>query len=664
MSAERSTAPEANPIAWPTSTPVLFSICWPVAICLHLAASELIGAYPVVATNFSEPGWFVFTVLYATIRLLAVWFGLFFFVGILPYILWRMPLHIASICCLAIVLRSTLPSRSPSDILRSWPLALAVVAALGVERYLKTEQRQVWVRLPIVLMLVTVTSALLFWVAQFPMKEAAGRGPMLWASVTVALTALVVAFAYRSTRLHWLAPALFTMGVAFTPTVHALLNENFKIEEHTAPIGEEPTPPVVVLILVDTLRADALSYANPAANRTSNIDALAADSVDFRNAISPSPWTLPAMNAMMSGIAPLWRPTDYRYLAPDTQNLAEYLEEFGYSNRAIIGNLLLARPQHVTDGFSRIDTFATSQFGLSKIVTSLEARLPSKYFEGGTTEYLTNQAIDWIGDAIARPSFLWLHYMDPHEPYHPPLDLMPAGWEPKPGYSIEDVIETKPMYLAEVGHVDRQLGRFVNAMKEAGIYDQALIMFTADHGEEFFEHGGLQHGHSLYQELVHVPFLIKLPRQRIAKRVDKFVTTQALLPTVLDLVGIETTREPGWVESLLALIENSSALESENPIVTGATFRERTESQWAVVLSGMKYIHRVDSGREELYDLRLDPLEQNSLTESHREVVVRAREILAEHHAFGTDMLRKEGFADHAIEEELRERMRSLGYLQ
>jgi arylsulfatase A-like enzyme len=666
MFAERLAATDAKPDRRPLSRIALFSIGWPAAICFHLAASELIGAYPVVAAIYSEPGWFVFTLLYASMRLLVVWFGLFLLVGILPYIFWRMPAHIASVCCLAIVLYSQLSTQSPRDILRLWPIALAVVAALWVERYVKREQGQVWVwvRLPLVLIVTTVTSALLYWGAQFPMREAAGREPLFWVGVAVSITAAIVVFTFRSSRRRWLALALITTGVAFTPTVRALLNENFKIEEYVAPIGETPTPSVVVLILVDTLRADALSYSNRAAGKTSNIDALAADSVDFRNAISTAPWTLPAMNSLMSGLAPLWQPKDFRFLAPGTQNLAEYLEELGYTNRAIIGNLLLLRPQHVTDGFSRIDTFATSPFGVTQIVTSLTARLPSKYLNGGTTEYLTDQAINWIGEAMARPSFLWLHYMDPHEPYQPPLDLIPAGAETKRHYLIKDVVETKPLYLAEVAHVDRQVGRFVQAMKDAGVYDEALIIFTADHGEEFFEHGGLQHGHSLYQELIHVPFLIKLPRQRIAKRVNNFVTTQALLPTVLELVGIESTREPGWVKSLVPLIEDSSSLDSESPIISGATFWERTESQWAVVLRGMKFIHRVDSGREELYDLQADPLEQISVINQHPKIVEQARHTLVQHHTFATDFLRKAGLTDGTAEEELRKRLRSLGYIQ
>jgi len=212
-----------------------------------------------------------------------------------------------------------------------------VVAALWVERYLKREQGQIWVRLPLVLMLATATSALLYWIAQFRMIEAAGREPMLWVGVAVSITTVIVVFAFRSSRRRWLALALITTGVAFAPTVRALLNENFKIEEYAAPIGETPTPSVVVLILVDTLRADALSYSNRAASKTSNIDALAADSVDFRNAISPAPWTLPAMNALMSGIAPLWQPKDFRFLAPALRTWLSILRNSAIPTERLLG---------------------------------------------------------------------------------------------------------------------------------------------------------------------------------------------------------------------------------------------------------------------------------------------------------------------------------------
>ena len=151
--------------------------------------------------------------------------------------------------------------------------------------------------------------------------------------------------------------------------------------------------------------------------------------------------------------------------------------------------------------------------------------------------------------------------------------------------------------------VDDSIGRLLDALKAAGIYKDSLIVLTSDHGEEFWDHGSTGHGQSLYQELLHVPLLIRLPGGGVRKRVRIRVPTRALIPTLLGVIGIKSGPQPGWLPSLAPYLQPSEAegQQYEAPIVSGATRWE--EFQWSVVLNGLKYIQRRHSGREEIYDL-------------------------------------------------------------
>jgi len=288
--------------------------------------------------------------------------------------------------------------------------------------------------------------------------------------------------------------------------------------------GQPPDAPPVVLITVDTLRAGAVSSYNPQARSTPNIDALAADGVRFANALAPSGWTLPSMATLFTGQPPavhgaLWR--DSRI--PDAlDTLAERMAAAGYWTAGMGCNPYLTPKHDFTQGFIEYDFYPKD----TAFDDSLAARLIHQVFEPGPrswvdSDYLTQRAVDWLDANRERQFFFWLHYLGPHVPYTPDPDLLPAEparsgigpqfWEAPLVRSGEKILNRaerqwlRTLYGAEAASIDRRIGTVVAKLKSLGLYDDALIVLASDHGEEFWEHGGFEHGHTLYQELLEVP---------------------------------------------------------------------------------------------------------------------------------------------------------------
>jgi len=443
--------------------------------------------------------------------------------------------------------------------------------------------------------------------------------------------------------------------------------ENYQLFPRDEPGGAGPTPRHIVLIVIDTLRADALDLRDPNSSRTPHIAALATESVVFDNAIAPAPWTYPSMVSLMTGVAPLQDAPDLTYATAKLPTLAQHLQRRGYYTRGIVGNHLLYRPQNVVAGFHRIDNYTAPSLG--RWATGLTLLSPEYFAHGGSTRYITDRGIDWIERNATRPSFLWLHYFDPHDPYLPPTgDLPDAVSVPilqrfsMPEQRAEESALPRLLYDAEVRFVDRELGRFLSALERAGLYDDALIVLTSDHGEEFWEHGSARHGGTVYQELLHVPLLIRLPGGKLHKRVSSRVPIQALLPTLLEFAGIDPLPQPGWSPSLTPLLRGDATDRYETPIISGAT--HIGEFQWSVVMGRMKYIERRPSGREELYDLDADPEERISILQQHPKIAAAARRILEEHRVFAAATLQNAGSVGGEDNEEWEARLRALGYIE
>ncbi len=401
----------------------------------------------------------------------------------------------------------------------------------------------------------------------------------------------------------------------------------------------------IILLTIDTLRADALTCYSRGGATTPNIDRLAADSLVFTAAFSPSPWTLPAVTSLMSGTLPaVHQVTHVGQRVPDNLlTLAEYMREVEYYTTAIGYSPMLLREGNMCQGFVEYQFFPDT-LGRSFGARLLRRFVPSRagIRRSHSTSYVTHTASEFLSSSRDKDIFLWLHYYDPHLPYEPPGPFLPDMGKParsaktsngvvkeiRGGGFVPTVGEQawlEELYQAEVRYVDAQVGKVLDVLRREGVYDRSLIVLVSDHGEEFWEHDGFEHGHSLYNELIHVPLLIKLPYSSHTGRIDEPVSTAAITPTILDICGIDYEAESFSVGSLSAIWSDSDAGFRAEPVVSCSVLWYG--EQESVIFDGLKYIRSCVTGREELFDLTTDPGELSPVARS-TEGVERARGIL------------------------------------
>ena len=581
-------------------------------------------------------------------------------------------------------------------------IALLIPAMVGlpVAAYLATvrlrgseEWRTFFLRFSFVALGLLVELFLLVWIAHFPLRDSAKSSPTVFLIIFVALGLCTASPLWAAAR-----GRLAGRAIVLALVVGGLLLARSTLPRArlgrtaiSVPVRPEALPPII-LISVDTLRRDALSYANPRAAPTPHLDALAAESILFRDAVSAAPWTIPAMASIMTGVSPYFHGAGRPVPGCQFPTLAEHLSNEGYYTRAVVGNAVLATPdgyKFETDtfsaGFADYDVYSTHNLGESPVSDLIMNALPEKFIDGGTTRQLTQLAIDWLEkneNSIQTPFFLWLHLYDPHYPYAPAAAYLPnipapSGMQGRLtvpesdfrtgqlSHSAEQRTWIKVLYDAEVRMVDDSIGKLLATLRRVGVYDQSLIVFTSDHGEEFWEHDGMGHGQSMHRELLDVPLLIKLPNATMSHEVTTTVPTQALLPTILDLANIQYPVAPGWPASLAPLCGIGEQEYQSESIISAATLYD--EQQEAVTLSGMKLVHKIDSQQEEIYDLEHDRWEQDSVIESHPDILQAGRETLAEHRRLAREERSRRGVKDtdeSGWDEETLQRLRSVGYIR
>ncbi|HEX4960576.1 MAG TPA: sulfatase [Thermoanaerobaculia bacterium] len=384
----------------------------------------------------------------------------------------------------------------------------------------------------------------------------------------------------------------------------------------------------VLLVTIDTLRADALSCYQPQAPGTPALDALAGDSVTFRQARSAAPWTLPALASVMTGVSPqVHLATGLGDRVPDRlTTVAEVLRRAGYRTAALVSSPLLGRETNLAQGFQEYTAFPGK--------TEAKPTDPDR---------LSGLAAQWLrGHPGKAPFFLWVHFYDPHVPYAPPAAYL-KGMEPPPGMGSEWTAKEylavrlrqrdpapaerewiRQLYRAEVRWVDAAVGSLIGELKREGRYEDTLIVLLSDHGEEFWEHGGVGHGHTLFEELLRVPFLVKLPGAGRRGVVETPVSTASLVATILDLAGRPFPARHPAAPSLAPLLRGGS--QPPEPLLS--TGVERLEEQESVLFGTFKLIRRERSGRQELYDLAHDPGETADLAASSPEKAAEGARLL------------------------------------
>jgi arylsulfatase A-like enzyme/Flp pilus assembly protein TadD len=394
--------------------------------------------------------------------------------------------------------------------------------------------------------------------------------------------------------------------------------------------------PNVVVITIDTLRADHLGCYGYSKIRTPNIDALAADSARFERAYTPVPVTLPAHTAIFTGTYPtLSGMHDFsgNKLNPKQPTLATVLKQQGYTTGAVIGSAVLDSRFGLNQGFD----FYYDHFDFNRLQ---ESNIEAMERPGNV---VADVALDWLGKNVGSKFFLWMHLYDPHYPYQPP-----------PPYSEQ---YKDRLYDGEIAFADAQFGRVIAFLKAKGLYDNTLIVLTGDHGESLGEHGEKTHGFFIYNATLRVPVIIHLPGTTAATVVSQLVSLTDLMPTVLQELKIEVPAEVQG-RSLLPLL---SAKKDDSVSVYAETFLPRLHFNWSELRSVETERYQfIEAPKPELYDLAADPGETRNLYAGKKalgsELQARLRALVRQYSP-DQELAEKTGF-DPA----LMERLKSLGY--
>jgi len=395
-----------------------------------------------------------------------------------------------------------------------------------------------------------------------------------------------------------------------------------------------PPPPNLLLVTLDTMRADRLGAYGHAAAQTPAFDALARDGTLFLQAFTSTPMTLPAHATLFTGLEPPEhgvRVNGVHRLDGDVAVLAETLRRHGYRTAAFIAAFVLDDRFGLARGFDVYD----DDLGDAR----RDSPDPLAAHRSGAR--VTDAALAWLDDAIrAQPFFCWVHLYDTHYPYGAATGTDPAA-----------------SYDAAVAVADRQLGRLVAFLAEQRLRERTLVVVVGDHGEGLRQHGELEHGFQLHQEVLRVPLVMALPgRVQANHRADAIVSLADVPRTILDVLGLPADvlgrgRSLGPALRGQTLPPVPSYAETELPWAM-----YRWAPQQSLTTPDWKYVR---SPKPELYDRRADPDERTNLAPARPEKVAELDAALARHEAG----LRRRAARAAPLDADARLRLEALGYL-
>ncbi len=397
---------------------------------------------------------------------------------------------------------------------------------------------------------------------------------------------------------------------------------------------EAPAGTPVVLISIDTLRADHLPAYGYQGVATPAIDALRRDGVLFEHAYSHTPLTLPSHTALLTGVLPavsgVRDNVGYSLDASKVKDgtlpyLPFLLQQKGYQTGGAVSAYVLRASTGLNEGFDRYD---------DAIEFKTRTGLGGLQRDGNET---LNAALPWLRQAASKPFFLFFHLYEPHTPYTPPEPFASR-------YASK--------YDGEIASADHIVGQLIDELKRLGVYDRALVILLSDHGEGLGEHGEDEHGVLLYDEDIHVPLLLKLPQaQRAGQTVAAPAQLTDVAPTVAALVGLAPA--PQWQGTSLLELGATAAAPRH---VYSETFYPRLHFGWSELFSltdGRR--HLIDGPDPELYDLVADPHERDNIRERERRSFNELRQEVARYD--------RALAAPAAVDEETRKSMAALGYI-
>jgi choline-sulfatase len=409
-------------------------------------------------------------------------------------------------------------------------------------------------------------------------------------------------------------------------------------------IGSVPSlaqPSNVILITLDTTRADRMGFLGSKRGLTPNLDALAGQAIVFSQAYSQVPLTTPSHATILTGTYPQFNHLQDMGspLAARLPYLPDILREHGYHTAAFVGSQILDPKSAAAPGFDR--GFEVYDAGFHSRAPG-EDRYQSVERRAAT---VVAHAVAWLNRGQRAPFFLWVHLYDPHDPYDPPPPFK-AKYRASP-------------YDGEIAYTDFAVGELLTALHAGGLYDSTMIVVAADHGEAFGEHGEQTHGLFLYDETIHVPLLMKFATSKPAPhRVDARVGLVDLAPTILQAVGIAPpTAMQG--ASLMDLVKPDAGKTADRPAYaeTDYPFRAFGWSPLQAWRAG-KYLY-VSAPQRELYDQMSDPGALHNLAGNSIAVADTMASQLGEFHSKTSNA----GSAQAPITADQAEQLGALGYI-
>ncbi len=442
--------------------------------------------------------------------------------------------------------------------------------------------------------------------------------------------------------------------------------------------------PNFILFVFDSLRFDHIGSQKDQQSLTPNLDQIATQSFVFNQAYGHGTSTRTSMSAMLSSTYPMMYGGP-KSLSADRPVIQEFLRNAGYTTAAVSSNLYMSSNYGWNRGFEYFNECHPQQVYHRKLGLRIKNKILKWLGKNLSTptilpaEFLLAEARGFL-QRHRKPFYLWLHFMDTHWPYF----HQTYSWDEnqsrrqdemrrKQKRLLQAVPDLKPgelqmihnEYSLSVQRLDAQIGLFVNWLRKRGTLENTWLVFTADHGEEFYEHEGMSHtGYLPYDTLIHVPLIIR-PAASFGKMTGCQINQQTRLidiaPTFLELAGIPKNNCI-LGESLLELMAPRAEIEKERPV-----FIETHPDIpcFGVRQEGWKYFVRMGDQKAFLFDLDLDPLEQENLAQSHPDLVRRFQDILDGYLRMEANYNRYTPCRgdDLVVDEEMTQRLRNLGYL-
>ncbi len=398
--------------------------------------------------------------------------------------------------------------------------------------------------------------------------------------------------------------------------------------------------PSVILITIDTLRADHVGCYGAQTVKTPTLDALARDGVVFERAISQVPLTWPSHAVILTGTYPFQNGVqDFtgQPLSPQFRSVAQAFKQAGYATGAVVSAFVLDRSWGLARGFDFYDDEFSAQTFQQKDIGLVDRRAGES----------VAHAIAWLKKTPRRPFFLWLHLYDPHSPYDPP--------EP---YRSE---YNSHLYDGEIAYADHELGNLMAWLRQNHLYESSVIIALSDHGESLGEHGEDEHGFFLYNATVHVPLIVKPPAGSgipSARRPEP-VETVAVAPTLLQLAGL---KDP--TDAIHAQFQSHALFGATQPAKDPAyseTFYPFSSFGWSPLHSlESERFHFIEAPKPELYDLEIDPGETlNIAAEQSATVAVLREKVQA---LLARNPFTRQDAGAGNLSPDAQEKLRALGY--